>query len=75
MRLLHLAARHNRAHKREQEKFDQMRMASDCKRFRFSPSVPGLSLFKRIILAGYVSRLFSLTLTQRLVDLSRCWEA
>lgn len=42
---------------------------------RNSPRLPGLSLVKRAILRAYRWRLLSLRSAQRLVDLSKCWEA
>ena len=42
---------------------------------RKSPRILGLALVKRAIIGGYRWRILSLCFTQRLIDLSRSWEA
>jgi hypothetical protein len=55
--------------------FDSYRLSTDRKSFRISPRIPGLSLVKRAIMFAQVWHLISVRTAQRLVDLSKCWEA
>ncbi len=55
--------------------FDSYRLATDLRSFRISPRIPGLTLVKSAILFAYGWHLISVRSAQRLVDLSKCWEA
>ena len=55
--------------------FDSYRLSTDRKSFRISPRIPGLSLVKRAIMFAHLWHLISIRTAQRLVDLSKCWEA
>jgi hypothetical protein len=55
--------------------FDSYRLSTDRKSFRISPCIPGLSLLKLAIVAARCRHLISVRFAQRLVDLSKCWEA
>lgn len=55
--------------------FDAYRRETDARSWRISPAVPGLSLIKRAILKAHEHGLLSVRTTQRLIDLSQCWEA
>jgi hypothetical protein len=57
------------------EQFDSYRLLTDRKSFRISPRIVGLSVVKRAILRAYRLRILSVRSAQRLVDLSKCWEA
>ena len=55
--------------------FDSYRLETDRKSFRITPRIRGLWIVKRAITFAYGWHLISLRFAQRLVDLSKCWEA
>lgn len=55
--------------------FTKIRTHLARRTWRFTPRLPGLGWAKRAILAAYVRGLITATTAQRLVDLSRSWEA
>jgi hypothetical protein len=57
------------------EAFDSYRVWTGFRAYRKSPRVPGLWLLKSAIVALRTRHLISVRFAQRLVDLSKCWEA
>jgi hypothetical protein len=58
-----------------QAEFDSYRVWTGFRPWRKSPRIPGLWLIKRAIVALRTRHLISVCFAQRLVDLSKCWEA
>lgn len=55
--------------------FDEMRRTVSLSTWRLSPNVPGLSIVKRTILTGRSLGLIRTVTAQRLIDLTKSWEA
>jgi len=55
--------------------FESYRVWTGFRPWRKSPRIPGLSLLKSAIVFARCWHLISVRTAQRLVDLSKCWEA
>jgi len=58
-----------------QAEFNSYRVWTGFRPWRKSPRVPDLWLLKSAIVAARMRHLISVRFAQRLVDLSKCWEA
>ena len=54
---------------------EAQRTRTNARQLRLSPNMLGLSLAKRAIVEARCRHLISVRFAQRLIDLSKCWEA